>query len=114
VRLGYVVLVKILFAVVPADSVKRVFDLEDHRAETTDCGKVVLSRYRFLVRVENEAGLSATLSVETTENQNARRIHLVCHSEITWDPALLILDLNNLPHVPLDVIAFTDICYLLR
>ena len=112
-RLGDVVLVQILLRVVPAHSVERILNLEDHGRERAHSRQVALSIDAFVVRVEHEGSICTVLLIESTEDEYGRGINLVSHSEIAWHPVCLVLDIDFLPDVTLNIVAFAHIRDLL-
>ena len=100
--------------IVPSYCVEGIFDLEDHGAERANSWEICASFYLLVGSIVHEAGIGPVLSIKTSENENRSRADLVAHCEITWNPRLLVLDIDDLPNILLNVISFTDVSDFLR
>ena len=109
-----VVPVKVLLAIVPADSIQTFFNLENHCAEAAYCGKIVLTLDRPIVRIKYESSLSPILLVKASKNQYAARINLESHCEVTRNPVSFVLDVDNIPNVFLNIVTFAYVSYFFR
>lgn len=88
--------------------------MEDHRRETSHSRQVALSSNRLGVCVEGEARFGAVLVVKAAKDQNFVVVDLVRHGQVTRNPRLLVVDLNDFPDVLVYVVALADVRDLLR
>ena len=107
-------LIQIFLLVVPANSIKGIFYLENHSAERSNSWQISTSFNCFVICIVNEACICPVLSVKSAENKNWCLAYLVWHRQITRNPCLFISYINDFPNIFLDIICFTNICNLLR
>jgi len=73
-----------------------------------------LPRDRLVVSIKHKCRIGAVLLVKATKDQNGRRVDLVGHGQVAGHPSLLVLHIDDVPHVPLDVVALAHVSDLLR
>ena len=95
--------------IIPANSIECIFNLEDHSAKGSNSGKVRALFNCFVVCIVNKTGISSILPVKPSEDETRGWTNLVAHGEITRNPALFVSDVDNLPDVFFNVVAFAHI-----
>ena len=104
-----IVLVKVLFGVIPPYRVEGVFYLKHHSREGAYSWQVGLLIDRLVIRVEHKSGVGSILLVKAAKNKDRGGSNLVGHGEITGNPILFVLHIDNFPDIFLYIVAFTDV-----
>ena len=108
-----IILIKVLIRVVPTHHVQTCIIVKDVVGKGPYFRQITVSFHQVVLHVELETLLSSHCFVKPSEYQDRLTIDRHAHCKVASCPSALCMQVDQSPHIQIDIVHFNGVCNLL-